>query len=403
MDENHNQNFRAAVACINSQEKKFITLVKDANAPARFKEEMLYASQAMMNNEYLARVAVNNPLSLRNAFSQLGASGLTLNPSRQLAYLVPRDGSVVLDVSWRGMVRTAVLEGAIRDCVVELVYSNDKFEYQGKRRSPAHIFNPFEKKENRGEFLGCYVEAGLPDGRVHVEVVTAAEILAAREASELWKRKKKGPWVDYEDGMRKKSAIKIARKFWPQCSRLDEVIQYLNQSGEGFAAHDVPAEILSRYLDGGATAPEPVPLPTSNELDLVGQVIEPEPVQAAQPGGNQAEAGTSGQSAPAGKAKAKPRSKSAEAPAQAQARAQAQAQAPAQAQSSTSTPGGVGQGESSLPQRVLQRVEEIVERALTSGAWQAARDFVSTWPDEARNYALKKLKAAEYQAAAQGA
>jgi len=187
--------FQTAVAIIAKQESKFVELVKSSNTDVAFKNELLYASQAMLNNDYLCKVALSNSLSLRNAFSQVAACGLTLNPARGFAYLVPRDGQVILDVSYRGMIKAAVNDAAIKDCIVELVYANDEFVYRGKRQSPTHTFNPFDKKADRGEFVGAFVEALLPDGRVHVEAVTAEEIYAAREASELWKRKKKGPWV----------------------------------------------------------------------------------------------------------------------------------------------------------------------------------------------------------------
>lgn len=95
-------NFQNAVAIIAKQEEKFIKLVESSKTDVMFKNELLFASQAMMNNDYLCKCATTNPLSLRNAFSQVAAYGLTLNQSRQLAYLVPRDGQVVLDVSWPG-------------------------------------------------------------------------------------------------------------------------------------------------------------------------------------------------------------------------------------------------------------------------------------------------------------
>lgn len=127
-------NFQNAVAIIAKQEGKFMELVKAASTDVVFKQEMLYASQAMMNNDFLCSTAIKNPLSLRNAFSQVAACGLTLNPARGLCYLVPRDGQVILDVSYKGMIKTAVNDGAIRDCIVELVYSNDKFVYKGGSR-----------------------------------------------------------------------------------------------------------------------------------------------------------------------------------------------------------------------------------------------------------------------------
>lgn len=359
-------NFQNAVAIIAKQEDKFISLVESSKTEVLFKNEMLYASQALMNNDYLCSCALSNPLSLRNAFSQVAANGLTLNQSRQLAYLVPRDGQVVLDVSWRGMVKVAVSDGAIRDCIVELVYSNDKFEYRGKRQSPVHTFNPFDKKADRGEFVGCYVEASLPDGRVHVEAVTAEEINKARDASELWKRKKKGPWVDHENSMRKKSAIKIARKYWPQTgSKLDEVIQYLNtDAGEGYASNSVPVEVVERYM-GAAEVVDPEPLPTTNEV-----VQEAEPAAATE----QHAAPETAEHAPADDAIEGELVRE---------------------ESGTQQPAG-------LPERVVKRVKDIVRRARESGSWQSALEYVSTWPVEGRDYAVTQIKAAQYVAQSQG-
>ena len=91
------QDFQQAVGILSQSEQKFTKLVEDAKTSITFKAEMLYASTAMMNNEYLAGVAVKNPMSLRSAFQQVAACGLTLNPARGLAYLVPRDGQVLLE------------------------------------------------------------------------------------------------------------------------------------------------------------------------------------------------------------------------------------------------------------------------------------------------------------------
>jgi len=356
--------FQNAVAIIAKQEEKFMELVRAANTDVVFKQEMLYASQAMMNNDYLCKTAINNPLSLRNAFSQVAACGLTLNPARGFCYLVPREGQVILDVSYKGMIKTAVNDGAIRDCIVELVYSNDKFAYKGKRHSPEHTFDPFDLKDKRGDFRGVYVEVTLPDGRVHVEAVTAAELDKARDASELWKRKKKGPWLDFEDSMRKKSGIKIAKKYWPQVGeKLDTVINYLNTTaGEGFASQDVPVTVVERYMGAVEVQEEVKPLPTAN--------------------------------APAGAPQ--------DAPIESQ---------PAEAQQVPEEPANAviegtvvtnAEAEASLPKKVINKVDELVKRARDSGAWKAAHEYIASWPVDACSYATKRLKEAEYRLAASG-
>lgn len=359
------KDFQNAVAIIAKHEEKFVGLVSNAGTTVDFKTEMLYASQLMMNNDYLCKVALTNPLSLRNAFSQVAASGLTLNPSRGFAYLVPRDGQVILDISWRGMVKAAVNDGAIKDCIVEVVYSGDKFEYRGKRVSPVHTFNPFDKKEKRGDFIGAYVEALLPDGRIHVEAISSEEIYAAREASELWSRKKKGPWVDFFVSMVKKTAIKIARKYWPQTShKLDEAIQYLNVDGkEGFTSNDVPLEVVERFMGNAeVVSGEPEPLPTSNEQSQQEAAPEPQPTQAA-------------------------------------------SQEPArevQGEVMPSEPAKPTDTTADLPAKVVNKVDELIKRASNQGCWAAAREYVDSWPVEARDYAQRKLKAAEYAQASGG-
>ncbi|MFB8832047.1 recombinase RecT [Azotobacter sp. CWF10] len=271
------------------------------------------------------------------------------------------------------MIKAAVNDAAIKDCIVELVYANDEFVYRGKRQSPTHTFNPFDKKADRGEFVGAFVEALLPDGRVHVEAVTAEEIYAAREASELWKRKKKGPWVDFFAAMAKKSAIKIARKYWPQSGpKLDELIQYLNTNGgEGFATQDVPLAVVERVI-GASDEVDPVePLPTSNQEAAASEPspaaqpaeVDPEPERADPPAADPAPQAVEGEVMPAKEPEPKP----------------------------------VG-----LPEKLVKKVAELVRRASAQGCWAAAKEYVSTWPEEARQYALQQLKAGEYLAASEG-
>lgn len=348
--------FHNAVAIIAKQEEKFMELVRVANTDVVFKQEMLYASQAMMNNDYLCKTALNNPLSLRNAFSQVAACGLTLNPARGFCYLVPREGQVILDVSYKGVIKTAVNDGAIRDCIVELVYSNDKFVYKGKRHSPVHEFDPFDTKDRRGDFRGVYVEVTLPDGRVHVEAVPAVDLYKARDASDLWKRKKKGPWLDFEDSMLKKSGIKIAKKYWPQVGeKLDSVIQYLNTAaGEGFASQDVPVSVVERYMGAAEVVGEAEPLPTANVA-----------------------AGTPQEAAPQGQSIQEQQSPE-----------QAPQATPATVEQDSAVP--------DLPKKMLNKIDELVNRARKSGAWKAAHEYIAGWPVDARGYAEKRLKAAEY-------
>ncbi len=198
-----------------------------------YNAEALYAYQACTKNKSLAKVANGNLVSLQMAIVNVAAVGLTLNPALGLAFLVPRDGRVCLDISYRGLITIAADSRAIRWAKAELVHANDKFEYCGPAQMPTHLFNPFSK--DRGEFIGGYCVAGIGSGdEVLVEVMPAEDILRARNQSKAWQAEK-GPWIDWFDEMAKKTLIKRAAKTWPRLStRFGQAIKILNEdNGEG--------------------------------------------------------------------------------------------------------------------------------------------------------------------------
>ncbi len=194
-----------------------------------FQAESLFAFQACSKNEYGLNLAARNPMSLKMAMANVAAVGLTLNPARGLAYLVPRGDQIVLDISYRGLIHLAVASGSIHWAKAEIVYHKDTFEYLGVDQKPAHRFDPF--KEDRGPMVGVYCVAKLVTGGYLTEVMTIKQIDQVRATSVA----KKGPWVSWYDEMAKKTVIKRASKTWPQVSsRLVSAIGVLNEH-EGLA------------------------------------------------------------------------------------------------------------------------------------------------------------------------
>lgn len=197
-----------------------------------WRAESMFALQTLQNNDYLQDVAEANPWSLTMAMINVAAIGITLNPARQLAFLVPRDGRVLLDISYRGLIQIGKDEGAIVWAKAEIVRENDTFVYQGMAAMPDHRFNPFD--ENRGEMVGAYCAAKLPTGDILVEPMRRDEILQIRNLSKAYVKRHAGPWVDFPDEMTKKTVIKRGSKTWPGTRRLDLAIDYLNrEAGEG--------------------------------------------------------------------------------------------------------------------------------------------------------------------------
>lgn len=204
-----------------------------------FEREAEFAIQVLQANEYALKLATGNRQSVINAVTNIAAIGISLNPAKKQAYLVPRDGKICLDISYIGLSDLATASGSIRWVKAAIVYETDRFALNGFDKPPEHQFNPFGK--DRGEPVGAYVVVKTADGDYLTEAMSAEEINDIRDRSSAWKawmeKKKKCPWVTDWGEMAKKTVIKRAYKTWPKTDRLDEAIHHLNTDGEEGLAH----------------------------------------------------------------------------------------------------------------------------------------------------------------------
>lgn len=185
-----------------------------------FMEEASFAMQILQDNDYLASVARGNPDSLKRAVLNVAIIGLSLNPYKKQAYLVPRKGKVCLDISYQGEIDVHVEAGAIKYAVAELVYEKDKFEWRGMDKRPIHQFEPFQ---DRGRLIGGYVVARLPGRSVIATHMSLTEIHQIRDRSPSWKSDKNSPWKTDHEEMCKKTIIRRARKSWPKSNSSQRV------------------------------------------------------------------------------------------------------------------------------------------------------------------------------------
>lgn len=223
-----------ATNLILEQETDFIS--KNATN-MNWEAECHFALQAIANNSYLADYAMKSPASLKSAIVNVATLGVSLNPAQKLAYLVPRDGNVILDISAKGLRTIAELEGSILATSVILVHEKDNFVYRGPFNEPQYDSNPFLKVEDRGDFIGACCVAKLANGLTHVELMTSEEIYTVRELSMAYKDRQgnirqDSPWHRFFGEMAKKTLIKRAAKNWPRTStsqaRLETAIEVLN-------------------------------------------------------------------------------------------------------------------------------------------------------------------------------
>lgn len=221
-----------------------------------FKRESEFAMQIFANNGYLAKVAIDNPISTRSAIMNVAAIGISLNPAQRLAYLVPRKNAICLDISYIGLMHIAQQTGAIRWCQSAIVRNNDQFRREGIDRPPVHIYNEFDTAEQRGDIAGMYVVVKTGDGDYLTHTMRIDDIYAIRDRSEAWKAyKAKGtscPWVTDPEQMILKTGVKQSSKYWPRRERLDAAIDHVNtegQEGINFAAEQQPERDITPAAD----------------------------------------------------------------------------------------------------------------------------------------------------------
>lgn len=200
-----------------------------------FEREAGFAIQILTASDYVTKLASGDKQSVVNAVTNIAAIGISLNPAKKQAYLVPRNGKICLDISYMGLIDLAIQSGSIMWAQAELVYSNDAFTLNGFDKPPTHQYNPFSK--DRGEFIGAYVVVKTHSGDYLTDTMSREEIDAIKNRSESVKAGKSSPWnTDYGE-MAKKTVVKRAYKYWPKSDRLDKAIHHLNtDGGEGLAS-----------------------------------------------------------------------------------------------------------------------------------------------------------------------
>jgi recombination protein RecT len=212
-----------------------------------FEREAGFAIQALTANDYAMGMAVKNKQSVINAVTNIAAIGISLNPAKRQAYLVPRDGKICLDISYMGLMDLAMSTGSILWAQAELVYEQDAFALNGFDKPPTHQYNPFAK--DRGAIVGVYVVVKTPDGDYLTDCMSRDEVDAIMNRSQSVKSGKSSPWkTDYGE-MAKKTVVKRAYKYWPKTDRLDKAIHHLNtDGGEGLATNHI-APKPDDYID----------------------------------------------------------------------------------------------------------------------------------------------------------
>ena len=210
------------VLAIYGAKTHFAQLVENTGTALNFTQEALHARIAVESNPYILKAAQANPSALQKAIYQVATVGLSLNKATAYAFLVPRDGIICLDISYRGLVKIATDTGSIMWAKAEIVHAKDLFTMREIGLQPRHEFSPFG---DRGPAVGVYCVAKTVDNDFLAGFMTADEINAIRDKSPSYTGSKPqySPWNTFTHEMWKKVIIKRESKSWPKTERSDRL------------------------------------------------------------------------------------------------------------------------------------------------------------------------------------
>lgn len=207
--------------------------------------------------------------------------GLEIADQRGQAYLIPRWDSklganrAVFQVGYRGAIDLAARAGII----VTATEIREYDQYQVERgTSPRLVHVP--PLGHRGDVIGYYAVASMPDGRTQFEVLTVAEVADHRDRFASQRKKDGtiwGPWVDDFDAMARKTLIIKVLNYLPQAFEFRKAMAV---EADGFeVAGSLPVGLsvagsVSRPLVAELAAAPADPVVPSNVDVVTGEVVD---------------------------------------------------------------------------------------------------------------------------------
>jgi len=182
-----------------------------------FLQEQKFAIMAVQKNP---KILDCSPQSIYTAVSLVAMTGLSLNPTKQLTYLIPRAGVCTLSVGYRGVLEVLFQDAGIM-CTTGIVYDCDD-NIDDYKEGVGGFVNA-KRKMNRpadAKKIYAYNVASFPDGRTHCFIYDVQEI-EKRKA----KAQSDNVWKEWEDEMYMKTVIHGHYKYLPKSERLDKVME----------------------------------------------------------------------------------------------------------------------------------------------------------------------------------
>lgn len=197
-------------------EAEFNKAVEELSLNINFNKEKMFAMQILEANPFLQKMPAD---SITKAIVNVALTGLTLHPQMKFAYLIPRKGKCVLDISYMGLCKILTDTGSVTNIHANIVYWGEEFEMErGTNPYIKHgvIDNPATP---RGNIRGAYSVATLVDGSKSIEWMSSEDLVDIMNRSEAVKSGKRSPWDTDRPEMCRKTVIKRHYKYLPKTER----------------------------------------------------------------------------------------------------------------------------------------------------------------------------------------
>jgi phage RecT family recombinase len=211
------QNFQEQIQKTN---KAFIEIYGEKGQKV-FTREQQYAVMSVQKNPEILNCTPN---SIYSSVAAVAMTGLTLDPIKQLAHLIPRKGVCTLVVDYKGILEllhmdTGVIcsSGAVYDCDIDVMdFKEGVGGYVNAKR-------PMPRPEQR-KLLYCYNIANFPDGRTHCHIMDKEQIDKRRGKAQT-----DAVWNEWEEKMNIKTVIRDHYKYLPKSDRLDKAMSLVDE------------------------------------------------------------------------------------------------------------------------------------------------------------------------------
>ncbi len=198
---------------------------------ATFNREINFAFQILRGSSYLQKC---EPESIKNSVTNIALTGVTLNPAKQQAFLIPRNVKIdgrktmicCLDFSYRGLIKIATDTGSVLHWDAVEVFEGDDFSIVQGTDNPHIKHLPKFPSKPDAKLIAVYSRAALHNGERSFLVMERHEIETTRKSSQC---PDSPAWKGQYGEMSKKTVIKRHYKTLPQTDRMSEAIHLVNQ------------------------------------------------------------------------------------------------------------------------------------------------------------------------------